>query len=611
MRASLPPADPQPSRDLAAAERTLRNGEHRLREILTSAPVAFITLDAEGLILDWNSKAERMFGWRRVEALGCNFAERVLPEPTRPAYERQLVQLLANDAYNSSVHLEVTALCRGGREFVAEIGISGVRTADSCLIDVFVRDISAQCQADEDRRHAEAQLAHQALHDRLTGLPNRTLLLDRLGRALSLTRRHRSVAALLYADIDQFKLVNDSLGHQAGDELIVQVIARLKDVLRAQDTLMHFDHDSMARLGGDQLAVLCESLSAEKDAVGIAERARSAMTRPFVVRDQRVFVRMSIGIALTTTSTTPGALMRDAETAMYQAKARGGDQCEVFDARTRASLLDRVRRENELRDAIERQELRLLYQPIVSLENAKIIGAEALVRWQHPEHGLLPPAQFISLAEESGLIIPLGEWVLRQTVKQLSQWSSIKAELSGAPLRVFVNVSARQLADDGIASLVDVILRENSLSPSQLTLELTESSLIDDISERAAALGRLEALGLRLALDDFGTGYSSLSYLRRLPFHFLKLDRSFVVGLGTTSTDLQIAAAVIKMARALELIVVAEGVETEAQVACLRRLGCQLAQGYYFSQPMPPEELPGLVLAGSWNGSVAVDRSPT
>ncbi len=608
MRASPPQAPRQPSRDLAGAERTLCNGEHRLREILKSAPVAFITLDSEGLILDWNPEAEVMFGCRRDEAVGCNFAELVLPGPIRPGYERQLAQRLANDSQNSSGHLEVTVLRRDGREFVADINISGVRTADSCLVDVFVKDISAQCQADEDRRHAETQLAHQALHDRLTGLPNRTLLLDRLGGALSLTRRNGSVAALIYADIDQFKLINDSLGHQTGDELIVQIVRRLKDVLRAQDTLVHFEHDSMARLGGDQLAVLCESLSVEQDAVGIAERVRSALTQPFVASDQRVFVRMSIGIALTTTSATPGALMRDAETAMYRAKARGGDRCEVFDTQTRAGFVDRVRRENQLRDAIEGQELRVFYQPIVSLQNAKIIGAEALVRWQHPEHGLLPPAQFISLAEESGLIIPLGEWVLRQAATQLAQWT-IMSELSGAPLRVFVNISARQLIGDGIATLVDGTLRENDLSPSQLILEVTESSLIDEASERLGALNQLEALGVRLALDDFGTGYSSLSYLRRLPFHCLKLDRSFVAGLGAASTDLQIAAAVIEMARALSMTVVAEGVETEAQMTCLRRLGCHLAQGYYFSEPLPPEELPALVLAGSWNGSVAVTSS--
>jgi EAL domain-containing protein (putative c-di-GMP-specific phosphodiesterase class I) len=286
---------------------------------------------------------------------------------------------------------------------------------------------------------------------------------------------------------------------------------------------------------------------------------------------------------------------------MYRAKERGGARYELFDVAIRDRVLDRVRRENELRDAIELEQLRLFYQPIVSVLDGGIAGIEALLRWDHPRHGLLPPAEFIPLAEETGLIVPIGRWVLGQAWTQLAQWQAGPG--FRLPLRVSVNVSARQLVDDHLVKVVAELLEQSELRPSQLILEVTESMLMTDTDERVAILRELQALGVRLALDDFGTGYSSLGYLRRLPFNALKLDRSFVSGLDQTATDPQIAAAIIEMARALTMTVIAEGVETDAQLDCLRRLGCHFAQGYYFARPMPADELSTLLQDASSNGS--------
>jgi diguanylate cyclase (GGDEF)-like protein/PAS domain S-box-containing protein len=578
----------EPARDLGAAERTLRNSEQHLREILDSAPVAFICTDAEGLIVDWNAQAELVFGWSRVDALGRDLAHTVLPHAVRSAYERDLADLLAaSDPQELSRSVELSAVRRDGQEFPVELTVSRLSAGDCYLFHVFARDMSAQAQADQDLRYAEDQLAHQALHDPLTGLPNRTLLLDRVTHAVAVANRHGTVSALLNVDVDNFKLVNDGFGHPVGDELLVRVVRRLQGVLRASDTIARVGQETLARIGADEFVVLCEALSSEQDAVDIAERIGSVLAEPFAVADERFFVKVSIGIAVTGRGVTPWSLIRDADAAMHRAKERGGARYELFDAGTRGRVLDRMRRENELRDAIELEQLSLFYQPIVSVVDGGMVGVEALLRWQHPQHGLVPPANFIPLAEESGLIIPIGRWVLEQAWAQLAEWHATPG--ISAPLHVSVNVSARQLLDDNVANVVAELMELHPIKPSRLIVELTESSLMDDTDERVAVLDRLKALGVRLALDDFGTGYSSLGYLRRLPFDVLKLDRSFVSNLDQTTTDPQIAAAMIEMARALAMTVVAEGVETQEQHACLRRLGCHYAQGYYFASPMPAD----------------------
>jgi diguanylate cyclase (GGDEF)-like protein/PAS domain S-box-containing protein len=582
--------NPRPLRGVSAAEEALCMSEQRLREILETAPVAFMSTDAEGLIVDWNAEAELLFGWSRSEALGRTLAQAILPHPVRGAYEHELAELLeTDDSKPASRHPELTVVGKDGREFPVDMTISRVPAGDSNLFRLYARDISAERRADEGRRYAEEQLVYQALHDPLTGLPNRTLLFDRVGRALALADRHGSIAAVLYADIDNFTLVNNSFGHQVGDELLVHVARRLQDVLRGGGAAALLNGDTLARVDGDEFVVLCESLASERDAIGIAERINATVAEPFAIAGERLFVTLSIGIALTSASASPGSLIRDADAATHRAKERGGARYELFDPETRARMLNRIRKENELRDAIEHEQLRLFYQPIVSVLDGGIVGAEALLRWDHPQHGLLPPSEFIPLAEETGLIVPFGRWVLQQAWAQLARWHATLG--FGSPLHVSVNVSARQLVDEELVRLVTELLKQNPLQPSQLVLEVTESILLNDTDTRVAVLRHLQALGLRLALDDFGTGYSSLGYLRRLPFNVLKLDRSFISGLDQTTTDPQIAAAVIEMARALRMTVVAEGVETHEQLDCLRRLGCHFAQGYHFAAPMPAEML--------------------
>ena len=581
-------------RGLDAAEQTLCKSEHRLREILGTAPVAFTSLDEEGLILDWNAEAEAIFGWPAAEAMGHKLAELILPRPTHRALEHELSDLLCMAGPDRvSRQIQVSALHQAGHEVYADLTISRLRAGESHLFDVFITDVSAERQADQSRRYAEQQLAYQALHDPLTGLPNRALLLDRVGHALALANRHRTLAAVICLDIDDFKLVNESLGHDGGDELLVQVVRRLGDTLRACDSIARFGRDTIARVGGDELVVLCESLSKEQDALVIAERISTALSERFDVGDQRIFITASLGIALTTTSVTAGALVRDADTAMYRAKERGGNRYELFDSETRARLLDRVHKLNELRDAIADDQLCLYYQPIVAANDGHLIGAEALARWPHPTRGLLPAGEFIPLAEESGLINPLGCWVLWEATAQLARWNA--AVGPEAQISVFANLSARQLDQPGFIELVEEVVERNSIDPSRLILEITESTLLEESDERLTVLSQLQGRGVSLALDDFGTGYSSLASLKRLPVHFLKLDQSFVSGLGQTITDPQIAAAVIEMARALNMDVIAEGVETREQLACLRDLGCTLAQGYHLGRPMPADELLALL----------------
>jgi diguanylate cyclase (GGDEF)-like protein len=419
------------------------------------------------------------------------------------------------------------------------------------------------------------------------------LLVDRIGHALAVAKRDATTTAVLYADIDNFKLVNESLGHHAGDELLVQVARRLQDTLRAHGSGIRANGDTLARIGGDEFVVLCESLSAERHAIGIAERINSAFAPPFEVGNERLFARLSIGVALASSGATAASMIRDADAAMHQAKERGGARYEVFDADIRARVLNRIRRENDLRQALEGDQLRLYYQPIVSVLDESIVGAEALIRWEHPEQGLLAPAEFIPLAEETGLIVPIGSWVIERACAQLAEWHSSLGPSS--PLHISVNVSPRQVTEDDLVSLITDLLEEHRLGAPQLILEVTESMLLTESSGSVAALGQLHDIGVRLALDDFGTGYSSLSYLRSFPFNVLKLDRSFISGLDHIAADVQIAAAVIEMARALAMTVIAEGVETLEQLEILRRLGCHLAQGFYFAAPIPEHEFSQLL----------------
>ncbi len=425
-----------------------------------------------------------------------------------------------------------------------------------------------------DRERSEAVMRHQSLHDALTGLPNRALLFDRIEQAFARAERFGSGVAVLLLDVDQFKTINDSLGHQAGDELLVEVGSRLTDAVRPSDTV--------ARLGGDEFVVLVE-VADDGEAFEIADRIAEVFKPAIHVASGDVFTSASIGIAVARTPTQPATMLREADAAMYRAKERGRGRFELFDEDMRRDAFERLRTESDLRRALDRREFHVLYQPIFDVRTLEPIAVEALVRWQHPTRGIVGPIEFIALAEETGLIAPLGRWVLEQAVAEVGGW---RRSYPGVPLRLAVNVSGQQLARPEFLDEVRGALKRGDLPPEQLGLEITESVLMKDASSPRSTLEALRRMGVRVLIDDFGTGYSSLARLRHFPVDVIKIDRSFVDGLGQENDDTAIVAAVVEIARSLDLQVIAEGVEVGAQLERLRELGCHAGQGYLFSGPI-------------------------
>jgi diguanylate cyclase (GGDEF)-like protein/PAS domain S-box-containing protein len=435
------------------------------------------------------------------------------------------------------------------------------------------------------RKRVEEALAHQALHDDLTGLPNRALLLDRLGQALARSRRQQSLVAVLFLDLDNFKVLNDSRGHAAGDDLLRAVSGRLREVIRPSDTV--------SRFGGDEFVIVTEGVSGSDEAKLMGERVTKAVEAPFLLSTGEVFISVSVGIALAGEQATPETLLRDADVAMYRAKERGRARTEVFDEKLRVRSRVRFETESDLRRAVDRGELRVEYQPVVAVPDGTVVGAEALVRWQHPERGLILPGEFIPLAEEVGLVMPIGAWVLEESCRQAKAW--VDSVPAGTPFTVAVNLSARQLLLPELVDLVVNALERAKLHPLYLRLEITETVLMEDVDFAIERLVGLRDLGVRLAVDDFGTGYSSLTYLRQLPVDLLKIDRSFVEGLGVDPHNSSIVAAVVALAEALGLFALAEGVETRLQVAELKSLGCQFAQGYHYAPALSAAAFGALV----------------
>jgi len=431
-----------------------------------------------------------------------------------------------------------------------------------------------------EQKTAEDALAHSALHDGLTGLVNREVLLDRLRRVLVSRRPDGSVVAVVFLDLDQFKWVNDSCGHSAGDRLLVEVARRLEGVVDATDTL--------ARFGGDEFVVLCEQVEAEAAAVDTVERLVSALSLPFTLEGDEVTVTASVGVAVAVPGTGADAelVVRDADIAMYRAKERGRARVEVFDAQMRERASARLQTQSDLSHALERSELEVHFQPVVDMRSGSVTGSEALVRWQHPVHGLLGPDAFVPHAEETGLIVALGAAVLAQACATTAGWNLTRTD----PLEVAVNLSARQLADPQLAAVVQEALSASGLPAHLLCLEVTETVVMDDAEASSAVLGQLRDLGVRVAIDDFGTGYSSLAYLRSLPVDLLKVDRSFIAAVDDEGPGLAIVTAVLALARALDLGVVAEGVETVGQRAALSALGVPLAQGWLWGRAVPAED---------------------
>jgi len=455
-----------------------------------------------------------------------------------------------------------------------------------------------------DRVRTQEKLSHDAFHDSLTTLPNRSLFLDRLERAIARAKRHAEYNfAVLLIDVDRFKIVNDSLGHAAGDELIVQVARRILRSLRIDDAATRpapppgaqwkSKDDTLARLGSDEFTVLLDDIQDPSDGTRVAERIQNSFAEPFVICGQDIFITASIGIASNSTHAAAADVVRDADTAMYRAKLQGKARCEVFDQAMHEHSVNRLKLETDLRKALEREEFRVFYQPIIALRTARISGFEALLRWQRLDKGFVSPGDFIGVAEEMGLIVPIGMWVLRTACEQVRRWHLENPEET--PLTMSVNISARQFVHDDLVTQVGKILRETQVEPAAIKLEITESVAMGDAERTIKVVNELKKLGLRFSIDDFGTGYSSLSYLRRFPMDTLKIDRSFVSNIDRDPEKREIARTIVGLARNLGMNVVAEGTETLAEVNFLRTLDCEYAQGYYFSRPVDSKQASLLV----------------
>jgi diguanylate cyclase (GGDEF)-like protein len=438
---------------------------------------------------------------------------------------------------------------------------------------------------------AHQENRYKAFHDSLTDLPNRALFLDRLQQALDRSSRDRIPRAVLFVDLDDFKIINDSLGHNFGDELLKVAAERLRACLRPADTA--------ARLGGDEFVILIDGVSGVTDAIHVAERIAAALGEPIELGERQVVVRTSVGIALSEDhDSQPGVILRNADVAMYEAKKEGKGRNKVFNPGMFTQALRRLELGNDLRRAIEQEELRLYYQPKVELGAGTIVGVEALVRWKHPERGLIPPEEFIPLAEETGLIVPLGWWVLREACRRAREWGDNYP--AALPLGISVNLSVKQFQEPDLVRELGEMLQEIGLDPSRLQLEITESVVMDDTEYAAELLQGLKGIGLKLAVDDFGTGYSSLSLLRRFPLDEMKIEKEFIDGLGKNDQDVVIVQLVTELAHELGMRVVAEGVETAEQLARLREMGCDQAQGHYFWESLPGEETTTLLADSSY-----------
>jgi diguanylate cyclase (GGDEF)-like protein/PAS domain S-box-containing protein len=552
----------------------LQESDERFRALAAAAPVGIYLLDAEHRMVYGNARLAEIYG-ADVERL-LDWRWRAYIHPDDASIEEELAE-----ASLETSRTEIRVVRPNGEQRWLSVQSAPLPGGDpgSPVRVGTVEDVT-------DRWRYEFELSYQQLHDPLTGLPNRALVDDRLGHAVARVRRQPTTVAVLLFDLDRFKVVNDSLGHRAGDSLLVMAAERVRQVLRPGDTL--------GRLGGDEFVVICEDVPDERTAVAIAERVLACFDDPFPIGDHEVYSTASIGIALASHGDDAGTLVRDADVAMYRAKERGRRTYELFGTDLRERAIGRLSIEGALRRALERGELRAYYQPIIDLDTGEIDGVEALVRWDRPDHGVVPPAEFIGIAEETGLIVPLGTWVLDEACQQVADWR----DRIGRDLRVSVNLSALQLAHPATPDATRQAIQRTHLPPAALCLEVTETVLLEDTALHRTAIESLQALGVDLAVDDFGVGYSSLLALKRMPVGTLKIDRAFVHGLTRDLQDDAIVAAIIQLGRALGIRVVAEGVETVQQLAFLRERGCTHAQGYLFSRPEPAEVCGELLARG-------------
>jgi diguanylate cyclase (GGDEF)-like protein/PAS domain S-box-containing protein len=555
--------------------------ELRFRSVVESARDAIVLTDSDGRIISWNYGAEKMFGYT---------AETIMGQPIALLFSSGYTDIhttspQVNDLINAgllhpgSSAVETNGIKSDQTEFPLEISVSSWKTTEGVFYSGIIRDIT-------ERRSLEDQLTHQALHDPLTKLANRVLFRDRVEHALTRAKRMDCEVAVLFLDLDNFKTINDTLGHASGDALLISVAERLQLCLRVSDTA--------SRLGGDEFAVLIEDATDTEGAILVAERIREVLRTPFLLSGKQIFVGASIGIAKSSVAKeSPEELLRNADVAMYMAKNQGKNQYAVFQNEMHDAVIRRAELESELRAGIENGEFEMVYQPIVDLESGNITAMEALIRWHHPRQLEIGPEEFIPIAEESDLMPRLGHWILNEACTQAASWQS-EFELA-TPLDLTVNISSRQFLDDGLVEAVRSAIQVSGLDPHNLILEITEGTMLGNTEATINKLKDLRLLGLRLAIDDFGTGYSSLSYLHKFPIDVLKIDRSFIEKINEGHEGAAMARAIISMSETLQLDTIAEGIETPDQIATLKDLGCELGQGYVFAKPLNKVDMHGFL----------------
>jgi len=563
---------------LQAAENALRESESRLRAIIDTEPECVKIIGADGRLQFMNASGLMMLEADSAEqVLGKKLIDMLVPE-----YRRSFRDLVRNVLAGNKGILEFEIIgFKGHRRWLETHAVPLVSESDgSTSLLSITRDIT-------ERKHHEAQLLHLATHDSLTGLPNRALYTDRLEVAILEAQRHARLVAAMYLNLDRFKTINDTLGHEVGNALLQAVAERLEKRIR--------DDDTLARPGGDEFALVFTDIAQLDDVSELTQKILHSFKAPFRIDGHELFLTASIGIAVyPDDDLTPGGLLKNAAIALNRSKDMGGDTYQFYTAEMNAKALQHLLLDNALHHALARGELQLYYQPQVDLATGQVCGMEALLRWQHPELGMISPAEFIPLAEKTGLIVPIGEWVLRTACAQNKAW-----QLPDRPaLPIAVNLSGRQFAQHNLAQTITQILAQTGLTPDLLELEITESTLIQDLQASIAMLHELNALGIAISIDDFGTGYSSLSYLKRFPINAIKIDQSFVRDIHTDPNDAAIVSAIIAMARSLGMKTIAEGVETTEQLTFLRSRECDLMQGYYFSRPVPAEVITQMLNEG-------------
>ncbi|MBT3360708.1 MAG: EAL domain-containing protein [Rhodospirillales bacterium] len=553
----------------------------KLSLAVEQSPASVMITDPTGVIEYVNPKFVDVTGYSAEEVMGKS--PQILNSGyTPPEYYRELWEtVLAGREWRGEFHNKK----KNGENFWEYASVSPIKDHNGEITHLLAvkEDITV-------RKQHEEQLLQQMNYDNVTDLPNRVLGLDRLTQALARSHRNNTTVALLFIDLDRFKNVNDTLGHSAGDRLLKEAGLRLCECIRGGDTV--------ARLGGDEFTIILPDLQSPNNAEHVAEKVHSAFTQPFFIEGQELFVTASIGITVyPMDADAPHALMQNADAAMYQAKELGKNQTRFFTRELNEQALERVKIENHLRRAIERDEFSLHYQPIAELRSGRLVGAEALLRWHNDELGNVPPSLFIPQAEDAGLISSIGEWVLEDVCRQHAKWR----DKSGPPIRISVNVSSRQFREGALVDTIKRASREHGVPWENLELEITEGLLMDDLPESKVTFRELNAMGMRFSLDDFGTGYSSLNYLKRFPVRSLKIDRSFIQGVIDIPDDAVLVQAIINMAHSMKLEVVAEGVETRDQLDFVRQNGCDLVQGYFFSKPIPADQF--FELMTDWRGA--------